>query len=500
MRKLGDVKGLTTMKKISLLLAAILLCVLFALPAGAYPNLHAGEPYYINVQTEGVNNDPEAQAEMLKKLGLFRGTEKSFELERPMTRAEAAVMFVRFLGAEKPVLAGTWSHPFTDVPAWADKYIGWLWQNGITKGVSATQYGAQQAVTIRQYAGYLARALLGPDAKDDSWTCCATEDEAKLCDENGFFNRDAAVGLSVRALTLACKAADGNSVSFAQFLINQDVFAAGQFGDASWVNGAWSVLPSTYAPDEEDGMEFLTRSVAFVPVARCEEAGLSLINGTEYKRNKVDYLFTSRTLPDGILEFFMLDAKTLKVSVSNRYQTDGSVRGLTYIGTVLDGPDCFVEECGSQYDVSLVTGDVLCWDGKTLSRAIARDELWLDNVPSHTNEAYAKDDGESRIESHQEQRQSFTRDNDLAIVGKDSLFCIAPDGVHKNPYPEGTSFLAMSAEGTFVAQRVTDEKTVISCIDARTGTALDEYTIFPDMKGGAGRRTVSSDDGYRFFW
>lgn len=38
---------------------------------------------------------------MLYNIGLFRGTEKGFELDKPMTRAEAAAMLTRLLGAEK---------------------------------------------------------------------------------------------------------------------------------------------------------------------------------------------------------------------------------------------------------------------------------------------------------------------------------------------------------------------------------------------------------------
>ena len=68
-----------------------------------------------------------------------------------MTRAEASVMLTRLLGAEKTALAGNWKHPFTDVPQWADKYVGWLYQNGLTKGVSATLYGSQRNVTCDQY-------------------------------------------------------------------------------------------------------------------------------------------------------------------------------------------------------------------------------------------------------------------------------------------------------------------------------------------------------------
>lgn len=50
----------------------------------------------------GYPGDTEAQAQMLCDLGLFRGTENGFELEKPMTRAEAAAMLTRLLGA-KPI-------------------------------------------------------------------------------------------------------------------------------------------------------------------------------------------------------------------------------------------------------------------------------------------------------------------------------------------------------------------------------------------------------------
>ena len=36
-----------------------------------------------NVSTPGVNSDPVAQAEMLRQLGLFLGTDKGFELDQP---------------------------------------------------------------------------------------------------------------------------------------------------------------------------------------------------------------------------------------------------------------------------------------------------------------------------------------------------------------------------------------------------------------------------------
>ena len=133
--------------------------------------------------------DTEAQAQMLYDLGLFKGTDKGFALEKSMTRAEASVMLTRLLGAEKTALAGNWKHPFTDVPQWADKYVGWLYQNGLTKGVSATLYGSQRNVTCGQYCIFLTRAHL--DADSYQGTAFVDNDEVRQTDEEGFIRGDA---------------------------------------------------------------------------------------------------------------------------------------------------------------------------------------------------------------------------------------------------------------------------------------------------------------------
>lgn len=83
------------------LISLLLIFVLLITPSAGAITLENTNAYWATgVHTDGINNDPYDQAVMLKKLGLFQGTEESFELERNMTRAEAAVMLVRFLGAE----------------------------------------------------------------------------------------------------------------------------------------------------------------------------------------------------------------------------------------------------------------------------------------------------------------------------------------------------------------------------------------------------------------
>lgn len=109
----------------------------------------------------------EIKAVALKQMRLFKGVSvNDFELGRAPTRAEALVLLIRVLGKESEALSGTWSHPFTDVPSWADKYIGYAYQNGLTKGVSATELGSGNA-NSDMYLTFMLRALGYDDAAGD---------------------------------------------------------------------------------------------------------------------------------------------------------------------------------------------------------------------------------------------------------------------------------------------------------------------------------------------
>ncbi len=75
------------------------------------------------------------QAEILKKLGLFSGTDAGFELDRAPKRVEAAAMLVKFLGAEDEAKKMKYAHPFTDVPSWANDLVGYMYEKGLTTGI-----------------------------------------------------------------------------------------------------------------------------------------------------------------------------------------------------------------------------------------------------------------------------------------------------------------------------------------------------------------------------
>ena len=86
--------------------------------------------------------EAETKAAALKQLGLFMGvSDTDFALDRAPTRVEAVVMLLRTLGVEAEAQASDATHPFTDVPAWADRYIAYAYDKGLAKGVSDTGFG-----------------------------------------------------------------------------------------------------------------------------------------------------------------------------------------------------------------------------------------------------------------------------------------------------------------------------------------------------------------------
>lgn len=102
-------------------------------------------------------------ARALRELSLFRGTSTSFgqgfDLHLAPTRAESLVMFIRLLGEEDEALACTYDHPFTDVPAWVDRYVAWAYHQGYSNGVGATRFGTSDTVRAVEYQEFLLRAL-----------------------------------------------------------------------------------------------------------------------------------------------------------------------------------------------------------------------------------------------------------------------------------------------------------------------------------------------------
>lgn len=164
----------------------------------------------------------ETDAQALYELGLFRGVgtledgSPDFALENALTRQEAVAMLVRLLGEEQTALSGSWELPFSDVAEWAKPYVGYAYENGLTKGISNTAFGGAQTVTATQYLTFALRALGYTSGTDFPWnaaweladTLGVTHGEYRAENNDDFLRGDAAF-VSRSALQTDCKAESG---------------------------------------------------------------------------------------------------------------------------------------------------------------------------------------------------------------------------------------------------------------------------------------------------
>ena len=137
------------------------------------------------------SGDALTAAKTLYVMGLFSGTGTDaggvpdFDLDKVPTRAEAVTMLVTLLGKSDAAKAGTWTTPFTDVPAWAAPYVGYAYENGLTAGLSKTLFGSSSPITGQQYLTLVLSALGYDEGADFSW-----QNASALADKLGLAGGD----------------------------------------------------------------------------------------------------------------------------------------------------------------------------------------------------------------------------------------------------------------------------------------------------------------------
>lgn len=155
------------------------------------------------------------EAEYLYTLGLLNGGSEGFELNKKLNRIEAAVMIVRLNGDEQLVIANSYTHPFTDVPSWADSYVGYMYVNGLTTGKTETIYGSYDLISKEQYMTFLLRVLGYSDEEGDFYwgnsfekalnIAMLTDSDVKKYEESDEFLRRHMVELTYAGLQIEPK-------------------------------------------------------------------------------------------------------------------------------------------------------------------------------------------------------------------------------------------------------------------------------------------------------
>ncbi len=120
------------------------------------------------------------EAYALKSLGLVRGAADGMEMYRGNTRAESITMLIRLLGEEKLALSAAHKHPFGDVDAWAQRYVGYAYRMGYTKGVTETRYDGSALTTANQYMTFVLRSLGYSEEAGDFKYLTAVNDAVRL--------------------------------------------------------------------------------------------------------------------------------------------------------------------------------------------------------------------------------------------------------------------------------------------------------------------------------
>lgn len=458
--------------------AAVLTGILLIGSAQAYRVPNDTSNYGV-IATPGINNDPEVQAQALKALGLFLGTEQGFALRRTMTRGEAAAMLVRYLGGEQQAQSGKWKHPFTDVPAWADGYVGWLFQKGLTKGVSEKKYGAAQPITGLQYATFLSRVLTDADDYMASGMLTSTE-VSNFSSMGGGIKRADAVALSVRALT---RYGSKEGKPLAAQLLEQGVFTKEQFG-----NAMWDVLPPDY---HYDGGNAVVSTLAGVPYAVCPldnlelDFDMAMVGGFDSTQ---PYVYAYR-LEEGALAVYQLDAKTLTPTRLGAHALPDGIDATIARGNYvmqLGGKDYILEQYWTEQRMG-VYGALLSWDGQTLTEEVSAANI---------GDGAAMDDKVFSVEVLAERRMlpeegGVSYNNELesfAIRAKDAVFLVTKDGVHRLEDEDG--WLVYQDASCVITQLIDEKQTVLTCIGV-DGAVRDRYTV----PAGGIRRGVSSYPG-----
>ena len=179
----------------------------------------------------------EEYANKLKLLGVFRGTEQGFELDRQPTRLEGLVIMLRLLGEEENALRfQPETEFFTDVPAWGKPYVYYAYERGITKGVSENTFAPEVSLQSYAFLTYMLRAMSYRDGTDDSadfiWNQpelfamsknLVNESQLAAWSVNPFYRKDA---VRVAYTALNTKTAGGRAL--AEELIEIGVFSKAQ--------------------------------------------------------------------------------------------------------------------------------------------------------------------------------------------------------------------------------------------------------------------------------
>ena len=197
--------------------------------------------------------DDYSEALVMSQLGLYDDVTDTAVLDSPITRGEGTALLMRLIGGAHAAPAGC-RHPFTDVPNELRDAVAWAYTNGLTVGVSKTEFAPDLPMTRTMYLTMLFRALGYRDGVDFDWAeaelLCAWAGLAAEADDGDFtlgdalaltryalrcvpVNQVAADGVWVRLMARTAGTITGDAASvFAEDILGPTVRMNDRYGNA----------------------------------------------------------------------------------------------------------------------------------------------------------------------------------------------------------------------------------------------------------------------------
>ena len=115
-----------------------------------------------------VEVDDYSGALAMSRLGLYDDVLDTGALSAAITRGEGTALLMRLIGGAHAAPAGC-RHPFTDVPDELRDAVAWAYTNGLTRGISETEFAPEAPMTRTMFLTMLFRALGYRDGVDFDW-------------------------------------------------------------------------------------------------------------------------------------------------------------------------------------------------------------------------------------------------------------------------------------------------------------------------------------------
>ena len=97
--------------------------------------------------------------EVLSAVGVIVGDNGDFRPDDSVSRNEMAVIMAKLILGTYEADSYVGSHPFTDVPSWASRYVAACYNSGIISGRGEGIYDGNSTVTAVEAAAMMLRAL-----------------------------------------------------------------------------------------------------------------------------------------------------------------------------------------------------------------------------------------------------------------------------------------------------------------------------------------------------